>query len=71
MHGCSVVAKERDFRFHDPRHGVAPYLPLNRASLAEVLGDKSVQMTKCYAHVSNPHPTKFVAKMNEKRFATC
>lgn len=47
-----------NFKFHDLRHTAASYLAMNNASLIEIgelLGQKSIQMTKRYAHISNPH----------------
>ena len=47
-----------NFRFHDLRHTAASYLAMNQASLLEIgtlLGHKTVQMTKRYAHLSNAH----------------
>lgn len=64
-------AEITDFRFHDLRHSAASYLALNGASLAEiaeVLGHKTLQMVKRYAHLSEAHTAKIVAKMNEKIF---
>ena len=60
-----------DFRFHDLRHSAASYLAMNGASLAEiaeVLGHKTLQMVKRYAHLSDAHTAGVVAKMNEKIF---
>lgn len=64
-------AKISDFRFHDLRHSAASYLAMNGASLAEiaeVLGHKTLQMVKRYAHLSDAHTSKVVASMNEKIF---
>lgn len=61
-----------DFRFHDLRHSAASYLAMNGASLAEiaeVLGHKTLQMVKRYAHLSEAHTSKIVSKMNEKIFS--
>ena len=47
-----------DCRFHDLRHSAASYLAMGGASLleiAEVLGHKSLQTTKRYAHLSTDH----------------
>ncbi len=59
------------FRFHDLRHSCASYLAMNGASLAEiadVLGHKTLQMVKRYAHLSEQHTAGVVARMNEKIF---
>ena len=61
-----------NFRFHDLRHTAASYLAMNGATLAEiadVLGHKTLQMVKRYAHLSEPHTASVVAKMNEKIFS--
>ncbi|CZI81542.1 TPA: tyrosine-type recombinase/integrase [Legionella pneumophila subsp. pneumophila] len=60
-----------DFRWHDLRHSCASYLAMNNASLAEIaeiLGHKTLQMVKRYAHLSDAHTSKVVASMNEKIF---
>lgn len=60
-----------DFRWHDLRHSCASYLAMNGASLAEIaeiLGHKTLQMVKRYAHLSDAHTSKVVARMNEKIF---
>lgn len=60
-----------DFRFHDLRHSAASYLAMNGASMAEiaeVLGHKTLQMVKRYAHLSEAHTAGVVARMNEKIF---
>lgn len=47
-----------DFRFHDLRHSTASYLAMNGASqleIAEVLGHRTLQMVKRYAHLSESH----------------
>ena len=64
-------AKISDFRFHDLRHSAASYLAMNGASLAEiaeVLGHKTLQMVKRYAHLSEAHTHSVVSRMNEKIF---
>lgn len=61
----------KNFRFHDLRHCAASYLAMNGASLAEiaeVLGHKTLQMVKRYAHLSEAHTAGIVAKMNQKIF---
>jgi len=60
-----------DFRFHDLRHSAASYLAMNGASLAEiaeVLGHKTLQMVKRYAHLSQAHTAGVVERMNQKIF---
>ncbi|MBT6980831.1 MAG: tyrosine-type recombinase/integrase, partial [Candidatus Marinimicrobia bacterium] len=46
------------FRFHDLRHTAASYLVMGGATLhetGEILGHKSEQTTKRYAHLSTAH----------------
>lgn len=65
-------ANIKDFRFHDLRHSAASYLAMNGASLAEiaeVLGHKTLQMVKRYAHLSEAHTSSVVASMNERIFS--
>lgn len=60
-----------NFRFHDLRHSTASYLAMNGASLAEiaeVLGHKTLQMVKRYAHLSESHTMGVVERMNQKIF---
>ncbi|MBZ0105199.1 MAG: site-specific integrase [Sulfuricella denitrificans] len=64
-------AKLQDFHFHDLRHSAASYLAMNGASLAEiaeVLGHKTLQMVKRYAHLSEGHTARVVESMNNKIF---
>jgi len=64
-------ANIENFRFHDLRHSAASYLAMNGASLseiAEVLGHKTLQMVKRYAHLSEAHTAKVVQSMNERIF---
>lgn len=66
-----IKAEIVNFRFHDLRHSAASYLAMNGASLAEiaeVLGHKTLQMVKRYAHLSDAHTSGVVAKMNDKIF---
>jgi integrase len=65
-------AEIKDFRFHDLRHSAASYLAMNGASLAEIaeiLGHKTLQMVKRYAHLSEAHTSKVVERMNQKIFS--
>jgi integrase len=60
-----------NFRFHDLRHTAASYLAMSQASLLEIgtlLGHKTVQMTKRYAHLSNAHIYSAAETLNEKLF---
>jgi integrase len=61
----------RDFRFHDLRHSAASYLAMNGASLMEiavVLGHKTLDMVRCYAHLTDAHVDSVVRQMNAKIF---
>lgn len=61
----------KEFRFHDLRHSAASYLAMNGASLAEiaeVLGHKTLQMVKRYAHLSEGHTASVVESMNQRIF---
>ena len=65
------AAKIADFRWHDLRHSCASYLAMNGATLpeiAEVLGHKTLQMVKRYAHLSHAHTSRVVESMNAKIF---
>lgn len=64
-------ADVNDFRFHDLRHSAASYLAMNGATLAEiaeVLGHKTLEMVKRYAHLTDSHTSNVVKKMNDKIF---
>jgi len=61
-----------DFRFHDLRHCCASYLAMHGASLveiAEVLGHKTLQMVKRYAHLAEAHTAQVVARMTASIFS--
>lgn len=61
-----------DFRFHDLRHCCASYLAMHGASLvdiAEVLGHKTLQMVKRYAHLTAAHTAQVVARMTAAIFS--
>lgn len=69
----TVVRKTKitNFKFHDLRHCAASYLAMNGASpaeIAEVLGHKTLQMVKRYAHLSDGHKISVVKSMNERIF---
>ena len=60
-----------NFHFHDLRHSTASYLAMNGASLAEIaeiLGHKTLQMVKRYAHLSDSHVAGVLEGMNQKIF---
>jgi len=60
-----------DFRFHDLRHTAASYLCMSGATIPElagVLGHKTLQMVKRYAHLSDPHTASIVRRMNQEVF---
>lgn len=60
-----------NFKWHDLRHCTASYLAMNGASLAEiaeVLGHKTLQMVKRYAHLSDGHVSSVIESMNAKIF---
>ena len=60
-----------DFHWHDLRHCAASYLAMDGASLAsiaEILGHKTLAMVKRYAHLSDAHVSSVVASMNAKIF---
>jgi integrase len=64
-------AQIENFRFHDLRHSTVSYLAMNGATpgeIAEVLGHKTLQMVKPYAHLSEAHTAKVVRSMNDKIF---
>jgi integrase len=63
------VAGITDFHWHDLRHTAASYLAMNGASLAEIaeiLGHKTLQMVKRYAHLSEAHTAAVVERMNNR-----
>ncbi|MBK0399068.1 site-specific integrase [Limibaculum sp. M0105] len=60
-----------DFKFHDLRHTAASYLAMDGASLPEigaVLGHKTPQMTKRYAHFSDAHTRRVVERTMGRLF---
>lgn len=59
----------KNFRFHDLRHTYASYLAQNGAELleiAELMGHKSLQQVKIYAHLTRKHTSRLVQNMTEK-----
>ncbi len=66
-----TAAAISDLRFHDLRHTAASYLAMNGATaidLAAVLGHKTLQMVKRYAHLSDAHAHGVVTAMNKRIF---
>lgn len=66
-------AELQDFKFHDLRHTAASYLAMSGATLVElsqILGHKTIQMVKRYAHLCENHTASIVDKMS-KKFIEC
>ena len=65
-------AKLENFHFHDLRHSCASYLAMSGAShleIAEVLGHKTLELVKRYAHLFDTHTASVVERMNQRVFA--
>lgn len=65
------AAKIKDFRFHDLRHTAASYLAMSGATVPEiaaVLGHRTLQMVKRYAHLSDQHTGAVIERMTSKYF---
>lgn len=63
------AAQIESFRFHDLRHTAASHLAMNGATQGElmaILGHKSPQMTRRYAHYSQDHLRAILEKSNHK-----
>ncbi|TNF98036.1 MAG: site-specific integrase [Gammaproteobacteria bacterium] len=63
------TAQIKDFRFHDLSHSCASYLAINGATaseIAEVLGHKTLQMVKRYAHLSDDHLEDALSSMKAR-----
>ncbi len=59
----------KNFRFHDLRHSAASYMAMNGATASEiaaVLGHKTLQMVKRYAHLSDEHIKNVVERTAQK-----
>ena len=66
-----TLAEVNNFRWHDLRHCTASYLAMNGATMtdiAAVLGHRTLDMVKRYAHLSDGHVSNVVASMNAKIF---
>lgn len=58
-----------DFRFHDLRHTCASYLAMSGVSIgviAEILGHKTLQMTKRYSHLDQEHKKSVLEELENK-----
>ncbi len=65
------AAKIEGFRFHDLRHTAASYLVMAGATLhetAEILGHKSTETTKRYAHLSTNHKAALAERVMDQIF---
>jgi len=64
-------AEVNNFRWHDLRHCTASYLAMGGASMvdiAAVLGHRTLDMVKRYAHLSDGHIAGVVERMNSRIF---
>ena len=60
-----------DFHFHDLRHTAATYLLESGVTLpvlSAILGHRSIQMVKRYAHLADNHAVEVVSKMTKRVF---
>lgn len=68
-HAALQRAAVHDFHFHDLRHSFASYMAMSGATLAEiaeVLGHKSLSMTRRYAHFTASHMRGIVERMAQQ-----
>lgn len=71
-----VALKEagiQNFRFHDLRHTAASYLVMGGATLydaAQILGHKSTETTKRYAHLSTEHKARVAERVMSQVFSS-
>ena len=64
-------ANIKDFRFHDNRHSNASIHASQGRNLLEIgqlIGHKSQQTTKRYAHITYEHTAKMVEELDRKIF---
>lgn len=67
------IACIKDFRWHDLRHTAASYMAMSGATQGElmtILGHRSPQMTKRYAHFSESHIRKLLERTGGKLIET-
>jgi integrase len=68
-----TLAEVNNFRWHDLRHCTASYLAMNGATMtdiAAVLGHRTLDMVKRYAHLSDNHIASVVERMNKQMFVS-
>lgn len=64
-----LAAEIENFTFHDCRHTAASYLAMSGATLAEIaeiLGHKTLQMVRRYAHLSERHTARVSNRMADR-----
>lgn len=64
-------AEIKNFKFHDLRHTAASYMVMSGVSLillAEILGHKSMEMVKRYAHFDTRHKQDAINELSQKIF---
>ena len=71
----TAIAKSAvvNFRFHDLRHTTASYLAQGGATpidIAAVVGHKTLEMVKRYAHLSESRVRQVLVDMNERAFGS-
>lgn len=74
IHSAWDIARRRagieDFRFHDLRHTTASYLAMGGATapeIAEILGHRTLNMVKRYAHFGKDHIASVLTRVNAAR----
>ena len=68
---AKAEADIKDFRFHDLKHTAASYLTMQGVSLgelAEILGQKTLQMVKRYSHLAVDHKKKVLGELDKQFF---
>jgi integrase len=70
-HHALTAAEIDDFRMHDLRHSCASALAASGASLldiAQILGHRSLDMTRRYAHLTEDHTRRTLERMADSIF---